>query len=101
PYPPLILLSFPTRRSSDLLSVDTLGVSRFGFISKSNPASTHPIVPFLSARTLVKPSRQSAAVPIILRVRPAQFTIIVVAGFCFKDRKSTRLNSSHVAISYA
>ena len=37
------------------------------------------MVPFRSARTLVKPKRRNVAAPMMLRVRPAQ--LMITAGF--------------------
>src|SRR5690606_41790198 len=72
---PRELLSFPTRRSSDLgFSFFTLGVDRFPKID----------LPTISVRT----SNPGAA--------PEEIETEIT-----EDRKSTRLNSSHVKISYA
>src|SRR5690242_21375468 len=74
PHP--ALHSFPTRRSSDL--------SRRGLPSRS-----------FSKGTSTKSGR-SKPVPITSSLRSAQ------TGVMFgRDRKSTRLNSSHMSISYA
>src|SRR5690625_5903945 len=68
--PPPTLLSFPTRRSSDL------GVLVFAY-------SLGLGIPFVAGAMLL--SRSTRALGFLRR----------------QDRKSTRLNSSHVAISYA
>src|SRR5207253_8991881 len=68
------LPSFPTRRSSDLQIPVSLRVT--GLRLKRNPgprAGERPVPP----------------------------EIVRGPGFLYRDRKSTRLNSSHVAISYA
>src|SRR5438067_13480933 len=71
------LHSFPTRRSSDLL----------GFVKMENEVSGYPLDP--DATGLVNPN----------------FAMLAQAcgatGIRIEDRKSTRLNSSHVSISYA
>src|SRR5207253_10753857 len=78
------LHSFPTRRSSDLLTTEGLG----------RPASP------LRSRTL-----PGWAARCSLEVIMATTTVLRVVRLnrscCRTDRKSTRLNSSHVAISYA
>jgi hypothetical protein len=61
------------------------GAARLGFLSNSKPASTQPMVPFLSARTLVRPRRRNAAAAMMLRVRPAQLTMTFVALRCFSS----------------
>src|SRR5690606_41575482 len=71
------LLSFPTRRSSDLLLVGLPTISRPGKVQRAARSSRLPI------------ALTNAQHP--LRART------VSPG----DRKSTRLNSSHVKISYA
>src|SRR5439155_25660386 len=65
------LHSFPTRRSSDLTRVK---IEQFGKVHERGRIQTIYV-------------RQSVALPELQGV--------------FPDRKSTRLNSSHVAISYA
>src|SRR5439155_3158129 len=74
------LHSFPPRRSSDLI---TIGLS----------ASS----PFIASRTTRSPGTRTNSGPISGRPsgRPEIGPEFVL------DRKSTRLNSSHVAISYA
>src|SRR5439155_24484516 len=74
------LHSFPTRRSSDLsISVP----------SRSIRSSVVPPVAQLSMASSPAPG------PIVRR------SIAPDASITLRDRKSTRLNSSHVAISYA
>src|SRR5690606_41237019 len=87
---PPMLHSFPTRRSSDLDVVqcvddDALQLSRI-----------HP-VPFEASPGRGRaPRREHFAGR---AVQPLRSTAI--QPVTFKDRKSTRLNSSHVKISYA
>src|SRR5690606_41299241 len=84
-------LSFPTRRSSDL----RLGDLRHGEVVR--------------AGRLVEDANAGATVGLLLRVaaleqRRARREIVPaheVVRLVEQDRKSTRLNSSHVKISYA
>src|SRR5207249_9803238 len=75
------LHSFPTRRSSDLvgLTLWAVGVSAIGILF------------VILTKTIVQPL---LAIPGL-----AQYFAVFVHGAI--DRKSTRLNSSHVSISYA
>src|SRR5207253_5937968 len=85
--PPRALHSFPTRRSSDLWLPGTVIRSE--------------------AQILVEPVRfdNFAGVHLPLRIPDCFELAKCLYEFCPKhfrqDRKSTRLNSSHVAISYA
>src|SRR5439155_23629990 len=87
------LPSFPTRRSSDLPC--ELGIGGFGQRSAHDLRGQHGCPSLIGARTATGTAGRPASPPrrrgIRLRQRrsPTQ------------DRKSTRLNSSHVAISYA
>src|SRR5437870_9820699 len=81
------LHSFPTRRSSDLAAADR-NDSRF--VCTNQPAMRRA-APVLANRSL----RASGAHP---RVASRELWRAIPR---FPDRKSTRLNSSHVAISYA
>src|SRR5437868_12569797 len=73
-------LSFPTRRSSDLKFFDMATTATLRML---------PIVePVLRA-----------ARPLMLMIRPQPW--LIMYGATSRDRKSTRLNSSHVSISYA
>src|SRR5262245_63282356 len=74
----LYLHSFPTRRSSDLTA--PVGGARFGIAAALGACSRASRDERLPRRA--RPARRGAAL-----VRP--------------DRKSTRLNSSHLGISYA
>src|SRR5699024_12134884 len=82
--PPRALHSFPTRRSSDLLR-------RFTGVDAQTPVGVRrgdrP-----SHRQLRRPDRVLCDLPLPRRC---------VRGLLQGDRKSTRLNSSHVSISYA
>src|SRR5690606_40753235 len=89
------LHSFPTRRSSDLSSSAT---------ARASPMTSVAVVlevgasPSGHASRSTDTSRLTAAWRAI--VDPA-LPVIVISGAPIRDRKSTRLNSSHVKISYA
>src|SRR5690606_41827705 len=78
------LHSFPTRRSSDLLDR--------AFLAGMGMESVHP-----GAKTIPE------ALFMLYQMTFAIITVALVAGSVADriDRKSTRLNSSHVTISYA
>src|SRR5206468_12529360 len=78
------LHSFPTRRSSDLLAVERLSLARVD----SPRARRGPV-----ARRRAAPRSERAA----SRRRPRRR----LRPRALRDRKSTRLNSSHDQISYA
>src|SRR5690606_42154541 len=82
------LHSFPTRRSSDLAA------TRSSFSADRQRANTD------SAISVRGTPKSRATVPVHLPVPfcPAVSRILSTRG---RDRKSTRLNSSHVKISYA
>src|SRR5207253_5872269 len=91
---------FPTRRSSDLLPGGPRNVR--GFLSRKSPMSgiapmrSEQMKPFVEGTLEVFES--------MLRVRLNESEVeLKNASLSFRrtDRKSTRLNSSHVAISYA
>src|SRR5690606_41072348 len=80
--PPLHLHSFPTRRSSDL-----------GSRKRDNSIRLWPSgVAIIAISTFWSPS------PV---TRPAHLPSTMPRPSSCRDRKSTRLNSSHVKISYA
>src|SRR5699024_11992137 len=94
--PPPVLLSFPTRRSSDLQPAPLrFLVVRIGGVAHA----LHPLV--LEVRVLrpVRKDEQQAhfIVAVVEIVEPPLHIFPVHVP----DRKSTRLNSSHVSISYA
>src|SRR5699024_12585818 len=82
----LDLLSFPTRRSSDLGSIFTF-VYSFKYV--------HEIF-FGEYKPEALPKKAHEA-PILMLLPTGILTLLVGK----RDRKSTRLNSSHVSISYA
>src|SRR5207248_4675262 len=94
------LISFPTRRSSDLM-FDEKGRVWFTSVIRppENPAfckegSSHP-----SAKLF--PLERSGRQLSFYDPKSKQFTLIDTCFSGKRDRKSTRLNSSHRTISYA
>src|SRR5690625_5679387 len=91
--------SFPTRRSSDLKSrrqgegvaVDVEGVAHHRLVGRDDPHS----LSLADAERGVLPVGRSVDRPLVRLHRALECELE------FGDRKSTRLNSSHVAISYA
>src|SRR5690606_39873932 len=96
--PPRAPLSFPTRRSSDLFVLKSkLGVRGFPTIVMVNEdnkgvkvVGSRPLDFYVSALKQVSDKEELKANKL-----PALSELLA------KDRKSTRLNSSHVKISYA
>src|SRR5207253_5533459 len=97
--PPLAPHSFPTRRSSDLLLAALTDGEDFELLFTVPSRFAVPLVDQWKAKfpevklscigkTITKPG-------LFLRDEKG------IRGFNAQDRKSTRLNSSHVAISYA
>src|SRR5699024_11525294 len=85
------LLSFPTRRSSDLAEAAAHVAGLLPANNLSGPSCFDfeaPAAPFKAGQA---PAKAAAA------VADAGSAVELYAG----DRKSTRLNSSHVSISYA
>src|SRR5699024_11563957 len=99
--PPLSLLSFPTRRSSDLVRLRQLALLLREF----------PILPAGGAGfggaggIVVQPPEQISLLDVIvaalgpLRHLQGNHGDIRLDALRLEDRKSTRLNSSHVSIS--
>src|SRR5690606_41513542 len=92
------LHSFPTRRSSDLAAV-----------ARRKVLDGHAAVVRLANRRVVlehhlplsTPPRQDGAPQKDGKLRPAHAMPVSEGVDVAEDRKSTRLNSSHVKISYA
>src|SRR5207253_11184592 len=87
------LHSFPTRRSSDLLhsrNVD-LPVPTFPRSAMDSPLNSR-------AMTAGASSSEPVLARIMVSVGGTNTELTIIRA---RDRKSTRLNSSHVAISYA
>src|SRR5207249_9176129 len=95
---PLDLHSFPTRRSSDLGPAregSGCGLNRFACLTA---AATFLLI---IAGGLVTSTGSGLAVPDWPLSYGGLFPPMVGGIFYEQDRKSTRLNSSHVSISYA
>src|SRR5690606_41022599 len=84
------LHSFPTRRSSDLLACVVLGL----WHAMAVPSGSGELLGLIAGREKI--GCRLLALPV-----PVYFQIAWVLNPCLLDRKSTRLNSSHVKISYA
>src|SRR5690606_41299634 len=91
---PRALPSFPTRRSSDLLSVEAMTFQALGEPSRLRIVELLRGGPFAVGD-----------IAEVLGIRQPQVSkhlrVLAEAGIVIGDRKSTRLNSSHVKISYA
>src|SRR5690554_7612322 len=79
-----VLLSFPTRRSSDLTPVFAVGWAAVPMIFAVKLIAIYSI----KTRQIFSHFRTRKCLTVLLKFR-------------LKDRKSTRLNSSHVRSSYA
>src|SRR5207253_11203660 len=99
PHSPRHLHSFPTRRSSDLglrggnHEVNVLGIQNL--VTGGDVIVAIDGIPVHRADDVVRVVSSS------LNPNDVAVFTIVRDGHSKKDRKSTRLNSSHVAISYA
>src|SRR5690606_41715608 len=89
--PPQAAHSSPTRRSSDL-GRGVLDVRPHRVVEVA-------LVRVVHAAVLVK--QYAALLPVLRALRPPGLPLIDVRAGRVEDRKSTRLNSSHVKISYA
>src|SRR5205807_3307443 len=83
------LHSFPTRRSSDLY--------RYGMMLEDQPTPEDNILHANGLKVYV----DGKSIPLIQGSEIDYVDTLMGAGFTVKDRKSTRLNSSHLVISYA
>src|SRR5690606_41521463 len=92
---------FPSRRSSDL---DQLGVQAGEFSSRQPGALWRPVgVTAQEQRLLVLVGQERVAHGRDFNIQGLQALdegVVQVGGALIRDRKSTRLNSSHVKISY-
>src|SRR5207249_9058337 len=91
------LPSFPTRRSSDLTPWFLMGAILFGTM-----ASKSGLARRLAYLVTLKIGTTYSRLLLALIVSDFLLTFLVPSGMArVTDRKSTRLNSSHVSISYA
>src|SRR5205814_9196405 len=92
-----VLHSFPTRRSSDL------DVPSEQTILERPARVKYPLEPFALEELVLL--FELGVVPLVSAfarcVEPAAKVPVQVGGLDEEDRKSTRLNSSHLGISYA
>src|SRR5690606_40751623 len=100
PRPLSALHSFPTRRSSDLEGADADSREIESYFI---PCSETVLLTFSSPQvpteyTDPQPSTPAGIILVLLLRKPGQS---LLSASDFIDRKSTRLNSSHVKISYA
>src|SRR5207249_9460615 len=100
---PRYLHSFPTRRSSDLLEPERhRGLGKYGWVNAAWRHSRYFLHPVTGLDRLgAKPAAQrwqraKMKAAAAMRVHRTMCPPVVA-----RDRKSTRLNSSHVSISYA
>src|SRR5699024_12403758 len=89
----------PSRRSSDLPSVYLSIVSVSSPFSFRYKAFAMLSAPFIDQRILLFFIRKVIAVQFWFSCTP--MSLYTIPGYPLTDRKSTRLNSSHVSISYA
>src|SRR5690625_5692600 len=90
----MYLHSFPTRRSSDLAWV-VGGAQIYERVQQQLPAAEEDRIFRLQLQVQTLPEVRERSLQFIGRVISARPNEVP------EDRKSTRLNSSHVAISYA
>src|SRR5699024_12523557 len=94
----VVFHSFPTRRSSDLLlfcSLFAMIVAALHVISHTRKEED------LGLTELVRSFQVGRQANSLATIIETVFINILLALFITVDRKSTRLNSSHVSISYA
>src|SRR5205814_10705602 len=95
------LPSFPTRRSSDLKSQPVNAPETRVWIGKRAVLISVAIILIATAVTTIYLIRQRRSLQSLSTVTlPQTAGKRAVAVMFFEDRKSTRLNSSHLGISY-
>src|SRR5207253_9937585 len=92
------LHSFPTRRSSDLSLASLVSNRQSGKLIDESLTSTSRVLPDTKLSEL---QRSTPAYTAQILARLPEPIRQKFAAKMWQDRKSTRLNSSHVAISYA
>src|SRR5205807_9482088 len=96
PGPPRDLHSFPTRRSSDLSAWMPM-LTFFVYIAVNWWATWYPVA---------EPGGGGYVAQRMLSAKDERHSLLAtlwfnIAHYAVRDRKSTRLNSSHLVISYA
>src|SRR5207249_10744950 len=93
------LHSFPTRRSSDLM----MGFALDSTVPANNPALQESDRVTVFATTDFRPQRYVTVYGAVQRPGTVAFadSMTLRDAILWADRKSTRLNSSHVSSSYA
>src|SRR5207249_12202998 len=92
---------FPTRRSSDLVERYSLMIKQMGPLPiVTRLGKNGPILAVVNARGFLFWSSTQTYLQVI-ETTAAGSSIIEMMMVLSPDRKSTRLNSSHVSISYA
>src|SRR5690606_41585167 len=91
------LLSFPTRRSSDLVFIKCIHCSLTLLIS----VRVSHVSPKVKFRNCIIDALLKLCVPYISKDYLVAKLNVSASDRSIGDRKSTRLNSSHVKISYA
>src|SRR5439155_27268768 len=94
-----VLPSFPTRRSSDLMDGNAVLVAG-GVLAVVPVVAVVEVVAVLLAVSCLHPMKSAASAASAAAPRSTCLVEFNRSSFS-RDRKSTRLNSSHVAISYA
>src|SRR5699024_12481980 len=93
--------SFPTRRSSDLAQQSVADIKD---VQVTHVVDHHRIANFETSAPLYYHAEPLGCSSTIILKEFKQHGVEVpanIAGMMLSDRKSTRLNSSHVSISYA
>src|SRR5690606_40528275 len=92
-----VLHSFPTRRSSDLLDATHME----GRLKAEIISDPDRFVILDEETTLALLDQKYAGKKLLLITNSEWGYTVPMMSYAFEDRKSTRLNSSHVKISYA
>src|SRR5699024_12608351 len=91
--------SFPTRRSSDLIDLCRLGLDAIEETDEQFTLGAMVTLRQIEQHAGLAAYTQGASVRAVRDIVGVQFRNMATLGG--RDRKSTRLNSSHVSISYA
>src|SRR5207248_9573257 len=98
---PACLTSFPTRRSSDLkLGILDPKTGKFEEIGLGARSAPHGVVVGPDGAPWITDGGQNAIVRVDPKTRAVKVWPLPADASSAKDRKSTRLNSSHRTISY-